>query len=99
MNLEQDLLITKSNRSKGNASKSKESTEEAKRKIVKNAWLQEKHVPNSPSTHKEAKGKTLEQDAVQKKVESIESQVKRNISVQDGGQEDEEEIDAMSGVT
>ena len=37
--LEQDLLSTKSNRSKGRGSKSKESPEEAERKTVKNAWL------------------------------------------------------------
>ena len=69
--LEQDLLSTKSSRSKGHGSKSKESTEEAERNFFKNAWLQEKLVPNSPSTHKETKGKTPKQDAVQKKVESI----------------------------
>ena len=36
-------------------------------------------MPNSPSTCKEAKGKTPKQNAVQKKVESIEARVQRNI--------------------
>ena len=56
--LEQDLPSTKSSRSKGRGFKSKEIIEEAESKTIKNAWLQEKHVPNSPSTRKEAKGKT-----------------------------------------
>ena len=37
--LEQDLPSTKSSRSKGHGSKSKESTEEAESKTIKNAWL------------------------------------------------------------
>ena len=82
--LEQDLLSTKSSRSKGRGSKSKESTKEAESKTVKNAWLQEKLVPKSPSTSKEVKGKNPKQDAVQKKVGSIKAQVQMNLSFQDG---------------
>ena len=50
--LEQDLPSTKSSRSKGRGSRSKESTEEAESKTVKNAWLKEKLMPNSPSTRR-----------------------------------------------
>ena len=95
--LEQDFLSTKSSRSKRHGSRSKESIEEAESKTVKNAWLKEKLVPNSPSTGEEEKGKTPMQDVVQKKVESIKVQVQRNIFVQDGGQEDKEEIGKVSG--
>ena len=77
--LEQDLPSTKSSRLKGCGSKSKESTKEVESKTIKSAWLQEKLVPNSPSTCKEAKGKTPKQDAVQKKVESIKAKVQRNL--------------------
>ena len=56
-------------------------------------------MQNSPNTCKEVEVKTPKQDVVQKKVESIEAKVKRNISIQYGRQEDEEEIGAVSGVT
>ena len=56
-------------------------------------------MPKSPTTSKEVKGKTPMQDVVQKKVRSIKAQVQMNLSFQDGGQEDEEKIDAVSGVT